>query len=65
LLTKEREKNEDPQEKEMTSYLSKLTKYVSLRDNTVAQKALTFSSPDSPHFSDHFHLLLSIFVMYN
>jgi hypothetical protein len=37
----------------------------SLRDNMVAQKAATMFSSDSPHFSDHFHLLLSIVVMYN
>jgi hypothetical protein len=26
---------------------------------------LKIFSPDSPHFSDHFHLLLSIVVIYN
>jgi hypothetical protein len=38
---------------------------ISLRENIVAQKASTMFSSDSPHFSDHFHLLLSIVVMYN
>jgi hypothetical protein len=38
---------------------------VSLGNNMVAQKASTMFSSDSPHFSDHFHLLLSIVVMYN
>jgi hypothetical protein len=39
--------------------------FVSLRDKMVAQKASTMFSSDSPHFSDHFHLLLSTVVMYN
>jgi hypothetical protein len=38
---------------------------VSLRDNIVAQKASTMSSSDPPYSPDHFHLLLSIVVMYN
>jgi hypothetical protein len=33
-----------------------------VRENIVAQQASTMFSPDSP---DHFHLLLSIVVMYN
>jgi hypothetical protein len=38
---------------------------VSLRDKTIAQKASIMFSPYSPHFSDHFHLLLFIVVMCN
>jgi hypothetical protein len=58
------ESDHSQQQKWLKVHLSK-PRGVSLRDNMVAQKASTIFSSDSPNFSDHFHLLLSIVVMYN